>query len=474
MPRLLVGALCAASLCACTLEPAYHRPPAPVTASWPNPASGTAATGVSDPAPVGPAHTASPPAPLAADMDWRTFFKDPVLQNLIDLALKNNRDLRVAALNVAQYEAQYRIARAALLPAVVAGGTVDNYRVIGYTTKESSVTLGETSWEIDFFGRLRSLKHQALEHYLATDASRASTRISLIATVATDYFQWLADQSLLEVATATADADRQTYEVNLQSEEIGNASMQPVRQAELEYASVRSSLIADRRAVQQDVNNLVAVIGCPLPEGLLHSQSLDAAQLPPVDAGIPSDLLVRRPDILEAEHTLQAANANIGAARAAFFPSIQLTTAVGTSSVALSGLFKAATGAWTFEPTVTLPIFNYGNNQATLDAAKIQTQIEVANYDKAIQTAFKEVANALAGRATYVEQVATDREYVSAATHYNELSQARYRTGTDNFLVLLDAERTLYAARQQLINDRFAELANLITLYKALGGGWRA
>ena len=470
MKRHILGSvLCVISLCSCTLEPDYLRPPSPVAAAWTDAAGVTTSASAS-----GAGVAAQSPAPLAADVDWHTFFQDPALQNLIALALENNRDMRVAALKVAQYEAQYRIARSALLPTIDATGAVDNYREIGVTTKESSVTLGETSWEVDFFGRLRSLKHQALEQYLATDASQTSTRISLIATVATDYFQWLTDQSLLEVATATAEADRQTYQVNLQSERIGTASMQDVRQAESEYASVRSSLIADQRAVAQDFNNLVAVIGCPIPDGLLHSEALEASQLPPVSAGVPSDLLTRRPDIVEAEHTLKAANANVGAARAAFFPSIQLTTAAGTSSTALSGLFKAATGAWTFAPTVTLPIFDYGNNRATLDAAKIETQIEVANYEKAIQTAFKEVANALAGRATYVDQVAADREYVSASTHYDDLAQARYRTGTDSFLVLLDAERTLYTARQQLVNDRFAELGNLITLYKALGGGWKA
>ncbi len=460
--RLLGSLLCVIGLGACTLEPGYQRPPAPVPAAW------AEAPGAASSAPA-----ASAPATLAAEVDWRGFFRDPALQQLIALALDNNRDMRVAALNVAQFEAQYRITRSALLPTVEATGAIDNARALGTTTRQSSVTLGQTSWEIDFFGRLRSLQHQALEQYLSTDAARAGTRISLIATVATDYFQWVADQSLLEVASATAEADRQTYELTLKSERIGNASMQDVRQAELEYASVRSSLIAERRAVEQDLNNLAAAIGCPVPDGLLRGGALDAAQLPPLDAGLPSDLLTRRPDILEAEHDLKAANANVGAARAAFFPSIQLTSSAGTASTGLSGLFKAATGAWSFAPTVSLPIFDYGNRRASLDAAKIETQIEIANYEKAIQTAFKEVANALAGRATYVEQVQSDREYLGASTHYYELAQARYRNGTDSFLVLLDAERTMYAARQQLVNDRFAELSNLIALYKALGGGWQ-
>lgn len=473
MKRRFLGSMfCVISLCSCTLEPDYERPPSPVAAAWSSAAG--VATGASSPGSTTRAEpVATYPVQMASNVDWRTFFQDKALQDLIGLALDNNRDMRVSALKVAEFEAQYRIARSALLPTVDVTGAVDNSRAIGVTTKEITVTLGETSWELDFFGRLRSLKHEALEQYLATDSSRVSTQISLIATVATDYFQWLADQSLLDVATQTAEADRQTYQVNLQSEQIGNASMQDVRQAELEYASVRSSLIADRRAVAQDLNNLVEVVGCPVPDRLLESAALDATQLPPVSAGVPSDLLTRRPDIVEAEHTLKAANANIGAARAAFFPSIQLTTSAGTASTSLSGLFKAATGAWTFAPTVTMPIFDYGNNRAALDVAKIQAQIDVANYEKTIQTAFKEVANALAGRATYVDQVESDREYVSASMHYNELAQARYRAGTDSFLVLLDSERTLYAAKQQLINDRFAELSNSIALYKALGGGWK-
>ncbi|MDC6133699.1 TolC family protein, partial [Burkholderia gladioli] len=251
--RLLGSLLCVIGLGACTLEPGYQRPPAPVPAAW------AEAPGAASSAPA-----ASAPAPLAAEVDWRGFFRDPALQQLIALALDNNRDMRVAALNVAQFEAQYRITRSALLPTVEATGAIDNARALGTTTRQSSVTLGQTSWEIDFFGRLRSLQHQALEQYLATDAARSGTRISLIATVATDYFQWVADQSLLEVASATAEADRQTYELTLKSERIGNASMQDVRQAELEYASVRSSLIAERRAVEQDLNNLAAAIGCPV------------------------------------------------------------------------------------------------------------------------------------------------------------------------------------------------------------------
>jgi outer membrane protein, multidrug efflux system len=228
------------------------------------------------------------------------------------------------------------------------------------------------------------------------------------------------------------------------------------------------------RAVAQDRNDLVAEIGCPLPDDpgsgptLLESDTMFAD----IGAGVPSDLLMRRPDIIEAEHTLKAANANIGVARAAFFPKIELTSTAGTSSASLSDLFKAGTGAWLFEPSITMPIFDYGSNKASLDVAKIEKDIDVADYEKAIQTAFKEVSNALAGRKTYVDQLDADRDYVTSAQDYYDLAQARYRAGTDSFLTLLTAQRTLYTAQEQLVTDQLAKLSNLVTLYKVLGGGW--
>ncbi|AOJ72971.1 MULTISPECIES: efflux transporter outer membrane subunit [Burkholderia] len=455
---------CAIALSACSLDPAYQRPASPVEAAWPAYASDAAVS-----------RTAQ--APLAADVGWRDFFKDARLQRLIALALDNNRDLRVAALNVAEYEAQYRIARANLAPAIDASGSLTRERALGTESGlgSSSVSVGTTSWEIDFFGRLRSLKRQALEQYLATDASRTSTQISLIATVATDYLQWLADGALLKIAADTVAADRQTLDLTMASMKIGNASLQDVRQAQNSLASARASLASYTRAVEQDLNNLVAAIGCPLPDDLPPAGTLESRSLlEDIGAGVPSDLLARRPDIVEAEHTLKAANANIGAARAAFFPKIALTASAGTSSSSLSGLFKAGSGAWTFAPTITMPIFDYGSNKASLDVAKIEKDIDIADYEKAIQTAFKEVANALVGRETYVEQVAADREYVASAQEYYALAQARYRNGTDSFLTLLDAQRTLYTAQQQLVTDLLAKQSNLITLYKALGGGWSA
>ncbi|WP_321815663.1 MULTISPECIES: efflux transporter outer membrane subunit [unclassified Paraburkholderia] len=465
-----MSALIASTLCACSLDPAYQRPAAPVDNGWPTGDAYRSSTtqGATQNNP------ANAQAPLAADMGWRDFFRDARLQRLIELALENNRDLRVAALDVEEYEAQYRIARANLGPTIEASGSLTRERSAGVISSSSSVSVGMSSWEIDFFGRLRSLKRQALEQYLSTDAARTSTQLSLVATVATDYLQLLADEASLEISQRTVDADQQTFELTLKMMDRGSSSIQDVQQARTTLASARSDLAAYTRAVAQDRNNLVAAIGCPLPDDLPPRTTLMQSQsmLADIGEGVPSDLLTRRPDIVEAEHTLKAANANIGAARAAFFPKIELTATAGTSSTGLSGLFKAGSGAWAFAPTISVPIFEWGYNQATLDVANVEKKIEIANYEQAIQTAFKEVANALAGRSTYVAQTAADREYVTAAQEYYDTAQARYQRGTDSFLTLLDAQRSLYTAQQQLVTDTMSQLSNLITLYKVLGGGW--
>ncbi|MFM0100985.1 efflux transporter outer membrane subunit [Paraburkholderia nemoris] len=469
-----------AMLTGCTLDPHYERPAAPVAVAYPKgeayestsaAAASTAASGTASGAAT-PATTTTAP-PLAADLAWRSFFRDERLQRLIQIALDNNRDLRVAALNVAEYEAQYRITRAALAPSISASGSLTRERTSGVTSSSSDVSVGTTSWEIDFFGRLRSLERQALENYLATDASRQSTQISLIATVATDYLTLLSDERLLQITEDTVKADQSTYDVTKRIQELGNSSMLDVQQAQNSLASAKASLASYRRAVAQDRNNLVAVLGAPIPDDLPPAREFDdESMFADIGAGVPSLLLTRRPDIVQAEHALKAANANIGAARAAFFPKIELTASAGTSSSTLSSLFKAGTGAWAFAPSVSVPIFDYGSNKASLDVAKIEKQIEVADYESAIQTAFKEVANALTARATYVDQVAADRDYVTSSQRYYTLAQARYKAGTDSFLTFLDAQRTLYTAQQQLASDSLSRQANLVTLYKVLGGGW--
>jgi len=462
----LLAVLCAATLGACSLDPVYQRPAAPVDSTWPT-GSAYGTGGTTTKATVNN-------VPLAADIGWRDFFKDQRLQRLIQLALENNRDMRVAALNVAEYEAKYRISRANLAPTINASGSLKRQRSAGLVSSTSSASVGLSSWEVDFFGRLRSLKRQALEQYLSTDAARTSTQLSLVATVATDYLQLLSDEALLKITADTAEADRRTYELTVNMMRIGSASIQDVQQARNSLASAQSNLAAYTRAVAQDRNNLVAEIGCPLPDDLPQGGSLmdNESLLADIGEGVPSDLLTRRPDIVEAEHTLKAANANIGAARAAFFPKIELTAEAGTSSSNLSRLFKAGSGAWTFAPSISVPIFDYGYNKASLDVAKVQNDIDVADYEKAIQTAFKEVSNALTGRATYVDQVSADREYVASAQSYYDIAQSRYRSGTDSFLTLLDAQRTLYTAQQQLVTDTLSKLSNLVTLYKTLGGGW--
>jgi multidrug efflux system outer membrane protein len=472
--RLKLGAgavaFALAVLAGCTLDPHYERPAAPVAVAYPQ---GDAYESTSTAAAANSASATAATSPLAVDTAWRNFFRDERLQRLIEIALANNRDLRVAALNVAEYEAQYRITRAALAPSISASGSLTRERTQGVTSSASDLNVGTTSWEIDFFGRLRSLKRQALENYLATDASRQSTQISLIATVATDYLTLLSDERLLQLTEDTVKADQSTYDVTKRVQELGNSSLLDVQQAENSLASAKASLASYRRAVAQDRNNLVAVLGAPIPDDLPPARSFDdESMFADIGAGVPSLLLTRRPDIVQAEHALKAANANIGAARAAFFPKIELTATAGTSSSTLSSLFKAGTGAWAFAPSVSVPIFDYGSNKASLDVAKIEKQIEVADYESTIQTAFKEVSNALTARATYVDQVQADREYVASSQRYYTLAEARYKAGTDSFLTFLDAQRTLYTAQQQLATDTLSRQANLVTLYKVLGGGW--
>ncbi|REE23108.1 multidrug efflux system outer membrane protein [Paraburkholderia sp. BL27I4N3] len=478
MMRLKLGAgavaFALAVLAGCTLDPHYERPAAPVAVAYPQgDAYESTSTSTSTSTAANSASATAATSPLAVDTAWRTFFRDERLQRLIEIALANNRDLRVAALNVAEYEAQYRITRAALAPSISASGSLTRERTQGVTSSASDLNVGTTSWEIDFFGRLRSLKRQALENYLATDASRQSTRISLIATVATDYLTLLSDERLLQLTEDTVKADQSTYDVTKRVQELGNSSLLDVQQAENSLASAKASLASYRRAVAQDRNNLVAVLGAPIPDDLPPARPFDdESMFADIGAGVPSLLLTRRPDIVQAEHALKAANANIGAARAAFFPKIELTATAGTSSSTLSSLFKAGTGAWAFAPSVSMPIFDYGSNKASLDVAKIEKQIEVADYESTIQTAFKEVSNALTARATYVDQVQADREYVASSQRYYTLAEARYKAGTDSFLTFLDAQRTLYTAQQQLATDTLSRQANLVTLYKVLGGGW--
>ncbi|MNM95205.1 Outer membrane protein OprM precursor [compost metagenome] len=462
MKKSLVSlAVTAALLSGCSLIPEYQRPQAPVAAAY---------TG-------GPAETS---AVKAADIGWREFFNDPQLQRLVDVALENNRDLRVAALNVEAFQAQYRIQRAELFPAVDANVVGSRQRVPGDLSQTGSptinsqygATVGTTAWEIDLFGRLRSLREGALEQFLASEEAQRATQTALVASVANAYLTWRADQAQLQLTRDTLETFQKSYDLTRRSYEVGVASALDLRQAQTSVESTRATLAQYTRLVAQDQNAVVLLLGTGLPSDLPQGLDLDASLLAEVPAGLPSDLLQRRPDILQAEHQLKAANANIGAARAAFFPSISLTANAGSLSSDLSGLFKGGSGTWLFQPQINLPIFNAGALKASLDLSKVQKNIFIAQYEKSIQIAFQEVADGLAARATYNEQLDAQRALVTASADYYGLAEKRYRTGVDNYLTLLDAQRLLFSAQQQLISDRLAQLTSEVNLYKALGGGW--
>ena len=462
---LLSLAITAFVLGGCSLIPDYQQPEAPVAAQYPQ----------------GPAYSPAEAANMAAaEQGWKQFFHDPALQQLIQTALVNNRDLRVAALNIDAYAAQYRIQRADLFPAVSATGSGSRQRVpanLSQTgqagiTSQYSATLGISAYELDLFGRVRSLSEQALQTYFATEEARRSTQISLVASVANAYLTWQADKELLKLTQETLGAYDESYKLTSRSNEVGVASALDLSQSRTAVENARVQLARYTRLVAQDENSLTLLLGTGIPANLQGSQPLADDLLSEVPAGLPSDLLQRRPDILEAEHKLKAANANIGAARAAFFPSISLTANAGTASPDLSGLFKGGSGTWLFQPQINLPIFNAGSLRASLDYSKIQKDITVAQYEKSIQTAFQEVSDGLAARQTFNQQLQAQRDFVSANQDYYRLAERRYRIGVDSNLTFLDAQRQLFSAQQALITDRLAQLTSEVNLYKALGGGW--
>ncbi|MCP2022966.1 efflux RND transporter outer membrane subunit EmhC [Pseudomonas laurylsulfatiphila] len=462
---LLSLAVAAFVLGGCSLIPDYQQPEAPVAGQYPQ----------------GPAYSpAQAPAQAAAEQGWKQFFHDPALQQLIQVALENNRDLRVAALNIDAFAAQYRISRADLFPAVSANGTGSRQRLPANAsqtgeagiTSSYSATVGVNAYELDLFGRVRSLNEEALQKYFATEEGRRSTQLSLVASVANAYLTWQADKELLKVTQDTLAAFEESYKLTARSNEVGVASALDLAQSRTSVENARAQLARYTRQVAQDENSLVLLLGAGVPANLPAAKPLNDDLLAEVPAGLPSDLLQRRPDILQAEHNLKAANANIGAARAAFFPSISLTANAGTLSPDLSGLFKGGSGTWLFQPQINLPIFNAGSLRASLDYSKIQKDIGVANYEKSIQTAFQEVADGLAARGTYTDQVQAQRNLVSANQDYYRLAERRYRIGVDSNLTFLDAQRQLFNSEQNLITDRLAQLISQVNLYKALGGGW--
>ena len=457
MPPLLVGM---ALLAGCmNLIPAYERPAAPVPAGYAPELTPAAAAG----------------STVAAELEWQVYFADERLKQLITTALKNNRDLRVAVLNIEQARAAYQIKRADELPTLGAGLTAQRQPgSSGSLVNTFAVGLAVTGYEIDFFGRVRSLSQAALSSYLATEEARKTVQISLIAAVATTHFSLLADDEVLRVTRETLKTREDSLRLAKLKFDNGAASELDYRQAEAQLEGAKVTLAQTVRQRALDQNALVLLLGQDLPADLPAPVALGGVPLmPELPAGLPSDLLTRRPDVRAAEQQLLAANANIGAARAAFFPRITLTANAGTASTELSGLFKSGTFALTGTAQLLQPIFDAGRNKANLEVAKVNREIAVAQYEKAIQTAFREVSDSLTGRATLGEQLRAQQAQTDAAQATYKLADLRYRNGASSYLDVLDAQRTLFAAQQALVQVQALQVQNLVALYKVLGGGWK-
>lgn len=447
----------------CTLAPSYEQPASPVPAQL----GETTIDGASELTLPG----------------WSSLYQSAELQQLIQSALDNNRDLRLAVLDVAALRAQYQIQRADLYPNLSVDGSGTRQRLPGDLSSTGSSTLsdqygvqvGVTAWELDLFGRVRSLKDASLETYLASEEAQRSTQLALVAQVAQSYLTLVSDRQNLAISRETVAAQENSLALIQRRFESGLGTELDVRQAQIALQGARANQASFERQVSQDYNALAVLVGGPLPA--LESVNLNSDTLSlvaPVPEGLSSSLLTQRPDVQQAEHQLRAANASIGAARAAFFPSIQLTGAYGSMSSELSGLFDSGSKAWSFSPSISLPIFSGGRNKANLELAEVRQDQAVATYEKAIQTAFQEVANALQARDTLARQQQAQQALVTATEQSLTLSQQRYEQGADDYLAVLDAQRTLLSARQQLVTLKLQQLTNETELYRALGGGWEA
>lgn len=449
------------ALSACTLAPELAKPELPVPAMFPG-------------------HPLTDTQTHASELGWRTMFGDPRLQRLIKLALDNNRDLRLAALNVEGVQAQYGIQRAARLPSIDSTASVTRQRTAASPAtpatvqKQYGLNVGTSAFEVDLFGRVRSLSDAALARYLASEQGRRATQISLIGAVADAYFAERLAQEQQGLAERTLADWRQSLDLARRLKEASQNSGLDVAQAEGQVASAEADLEARTRAVAQARNALRLLIGTELPGNLPAPLPLDGQPVMTVlPAGLPSDLLFRRPDILQAEQNLKAANADIGAARAAFFPLLALTASLGYASPGMNSLFEGSNRLWIFAPQITLPIFHGGKLRAELKLAEVRKSSAIAEYEKTIQTAFREVADGLAGQETFGRQIEAQTRAVASTERRTALSRLRYQAGLDGRLELLDSERQLYSARQTLLDLRRSEFGNAVALYKALGGGMK-
>lgn len=454
----LLPLVLALGLAGCSMAPNYEQPQPPTGQNW---------------------HTqATQQVELP---DWQSFFADDSTRLLIQTALDNNRDLRAAALNVESFRALYRIERSNLSPdiGVSAGGQRQRTPATLSPSGQSSTSsqydagIGITSWEMDFFGRLNSMRTQALENYLASEQAQRSAELSLVAAVATAWLSHSADMELLEISSNTMGSYADSLGAIQKRYDAGVASALELQQAQTAHDSALANHAQLKRQAVTSRNALQLLLGTQIPEQIQpQGGQLDALVLAELPEGLPAELLQRRPDIMQAEHQLKAANANIGAARAAFFPSISLTATAGTASTELSDLFGSGSGTWLFRPQINLPIFTGGRLRASLDYSKLQKDMRIAQYEHAIQTAFQEVANGLSARSTFHDQLQAQDRLLESSKAYLDLAQKRYDEGVDNQLTLLDAQRLYFSTQQQRVNTKMAQLASEISLYKALGGGY--
>ncbi len=464
MNKLHAFALSALLFSGCAMAPEYTKPVSPVPAEWPQ---GDAYQKFKQQA-----------VQQVAGMLWQDFFTDAKLRQIIDTALKNNRDLRVAALNVERAQAMYGVQRTGIYPGVDGTGSMNKQRLSGdlvepgqpQTTEKYTLKAEIPSWELDFFGRIRSLTDQALEEYLVTEEARRSAELALISETAKAYLTLAADQENLKLAKATLKSQQDSYDLVSKSYKNGLATELDLRRAQSEEEAAKRDVPRFTRQVAQDQNGLNLLIGASVEKQLLPEKLDSVAALKEIDPGLPSAVLLNRPDIAAAEHKLKGAYAYIGAARASVFPKISLTASAGTASDELSGLFSSGTGIWSFAPQIDVPIFD-SRVWAALKISETDRKILLAKYEKTVQTAFKEAADALAVQGTISEQLAAQEALVESAEAAYELSEKRYTVGLDSYLSVLDAHRSLYAQQQSLISLRLTRLANQVTLYAVLGGG---
>lgn len=468
----------ALSLTGCIdLAPFYQRPAAPVPATF---------------------GQADANQKALSELAWRSFISDQRLQQVVDLSLKNNRDLKIASLNIEKSRALYQVQRADLFPTIAASlsetaskgmasaannvagntagaatGTAGSSNRSGNISHIYRASVGFSAYELDLFGRVRNLNEQALQTFYADEENRKSTQISLIAEVATAWLTLAADKMRLDIAQQTLQSQQATYEINQKMFDLGVANALTLKQLQTSVDSARVAVATYKLQIRQDINALNLLAGSAIPASLLPDGKLDNVALAtPLPRGVSSETLQQRPDVRAAEHLLQGANANIGALRAAFFPTISLTTTVGTASNELNGLFHSGSGIWTFVPQISVPIFNAGRNRANLEVGKKTQEILLAQYEKTVQTAFKEVADVLVQREGLQTQIEAQTSLTDAATEAFRLADARFKNGIDSYLVVLDAQRTLYTAQQSLVTLQLNDAASQLTLYKTMGGGW--